>query len=175
LIYRVRNIKKTILFFLLFLFALVLKAQEPKIGSEKGIKEKLMRIKKALPDLKKNLTKRDENFPDDYVVKMEMGNGIVLFREDAEEKTQSITIRYTPSYFSGSVTDYQSYYKTLSGLIKEVFGSRYISNASEMKNSWETNFYLPGKDRSRPTVSIMLSCSWVLGLLNITIDIYSYL
>lgn len=166
-------------FFLLFqlLVSGICGAQETnqKIGSEKGVKEKLMRIKKGLPDMKKNLTRQDENFTDTYNVKFDMGNGIVLFREDEDEKEQSLTIRYTPSYFSGTVAEYQQYYKTLVGMIREVFGPGYESRSTEKDKIWETRFYQAGKDTYGSPVSINISCSWVLASLgpNITIDIYS--
>lgn len=159
----------------LFLASACALSQEsnPKIGSEKGVKNKLIRIKNALPDLKKNLTERDENFPDSCIVKLKMGNGIVIFKEDEVDKTQSLTIRYSQSNFSGSRADYQSHYKTLSRLIKSVFGTGYLSKASEKKNIWETIFYQSDKDEFNSPVRLLLKYSFILIFPSITITIYS--
>jgi len=170
-------------YFLLFSIILITgfcEAQEPnpKIGSEKGVREKLVRIKKGLPDIRKNLTKPDENFTDQYNVKFEMGNGIVIYREEEEDKEQTLTTRKTTSYFSGTVADYQAYYKTLTALIREVFGPDYEVRVSEKDKIWETQFHSKSKTANNQSkVYIMVSCSWVMASLGpgITIDILSRL
>jgi hypothetical protein len=158
------------------LISIILTAQtNPKIGSEKGVKEKLIRIKNALPDIKKNLTKRDENFVETYNVKFEMGNGIVLFDEDEEDHDQSLTIRYTGSYFSGTIADFQNYYQSLVAMIKEVFGPNYESTVSNKEKSWSTSFFMKGKDAFTSPVRIHIQCDWILESLGpgITLEIHS--
>lgn len=147
----------------------------PKIGTEKGVKEKLIRIKAGLPDIKKTLTKKDEMWENEYNVKFEMGNGTVLFKE--EDGEQSLKIRYSKSYFSGTATDYQNYYKTLVSLVKEVFGSGYDSSSTNEPKKWAISFYQKGKDVFDSAVRIHISCSWMFESLgpDINIEIYSRL
>lgn len=133
----------------------------PKIGTEKGVKEKLIRIKNGLPDIKKNLTKKDEMWADQYNVKFEMGNGIVLFEEDEDEGEQSLLIRYNKSFFSGSVADYQNYYKTLVSIFKEVFGATYDSEKTEKEKEWQTIFYIKGSDALNSRIRISITCNWM--------------
>lgn len=158
----------------LLFYSIILPAQtaNPKIGTDKGVKEKLIRIKNGLPDIKKNLTKKDETFGD-YNVKFEMGNGMILFEEDEEEHEQSLLIRYTYSYFSGTKTDYQNYYKTLVDLIKEVFGPGFDSKTFDSESSWSTSFFQKGQQQSESPVRIDIKCGWVLDLLGIDITITS--
>jgi hypothetical protein len=167
---------KYVLFAAILLFTVTLSAQtNPKIGTEKGVKEKLIRIKNGLPDIKKNLTKRDETFVDEYNVKFEMGNGIVLFNEDEEDHDQSLTIRCTSSYFSGTVADYQNYYKTLVTMIKEVFGPGYEFSTTDKEKSWSTAFFQKGKDVFTSPVRIDIKCDWILESLgpSISIEVWS--
>lgn len=164
---------KYVLLPLIALLSVTVSAQttNPKIGTEKGVKEKLTRIKNGLPDIKKNLTKEDDW--GDIDVKFEMGNGTILFDEDEDDHKQSLSIRYTYSYYSGTTTDYQNYYKTLVVLIKEVFGDGYESKTNDSEKSWSTFFYEKGKRRIDSNISIWIKCSWVLDLLSIDIDISS--
>ena len=60
----------------------------PKIGTEKGVKEKFIRIKNGLPDIKKNLTVQDEMWVNERNVKFEMGNGLIIYEEDEENNDQ---------------------------------------------------------------------------------------
>jgi hypothetical protein len=147
----------------------------PKIGSDKGVKEKLTLIKKGLPDIKNNLTKKDELFENEYEVKFEMGNGIVLFNEDEEDHSQSLTIRYTTSYYSGSTADYQNYYKRLVSMIKEVFGPGYDSKETINEKDWSTRFLEKGKDVFTSPTSIFIKCQWILESLgpSINVEIWS--
>lgn len=128
----------------------------PKIGAEKGVKEKLTLIKKGFADIKKNLTKQDENFTDSYNVIFEMGNGIVLFSEDEETNEQQLLIRYTHSYFAGTDADYKNYYTRLVALLKEVFGDTHQSVTENKDRESATVFYERGKDllTSLTTISI---------------------
>lgn len=158
---------------LVILSAVSVSAQtNPKIGSEKGIKEKLIRIKKGLPDIKKNLTTPDENFTDDYNVKFDMGNGIIIFEEDEEEKEQSLLIRYTSSYFSGTVAEYQAFYKNLVTMTREVFTPGYEYKETEEGKTLRTVFLEKGKDETSSNTRISLECSWVLESPGPSIHIY---
>ncbi|MBS1620717.1 MAG: hypothetical protein JST10_01005 [Bacteroidetes bacterium] len=142
---------------------------EPKIGSEKGVKEKLTRIKNGLPDMKKTLTKEDEMWIDQYNVNFEMGNGIVLFKE--EDGLQTMQISYSKSYFSGTVTDYQNYFKVLAGYIKNIFGNSYDSDSTNTSKKWVTTFFQKGKDKSKSPITVHLSCNWMLKDLGPEIEI----
>lgn len=135
--------------------------ENPKIGSEKGVKEKLTRIKGGLPDIKKNLTKQDELFTDTYNVTFEMGNGIILFEEDEEEGVQSLIISFSSDYFSGRVKDYQEYYKKLVALIGEVFGSSYASTADNTEKTWSTYFFQKEKGIAGSNTGIGIECNWM--------------
>lgn len=169
--------KTVIVSFCCLLIAFCIRAQDnPKIGTEKGVKEKIIRIKSGLPDIKKNLTIKDETWADQYNVKFEMGNGIVLFDEDKDDGEQSLLIRYTKSYFSGSAADYQNYYKTLVSMFKEVLGSAYDSEKKEKEKEWQTSFYLKGSDVLNSRIRISITCNWMFNSSpgpNIEILIYS--
>ncbi|HYM95396.1 MAG TPA: hypothetical protein VET23_14760 [Chitinophagaceae bacterium] len=168
--------KRAIILPLLIPVSFYLKAQEnPKIGTEKGVKEKLIRIKNGLPDIKKNLTKKDELWENDYNVKFEMGNGMVLFDEDDGE--QSLKIRYNKSYFSGSIADYQDYYKALVKMVREVFGAAYDTQSNNKEKKWSTSFYQTRKDIFKSPIRIYVTCSWIFDSLgpDIEIEIYSRL
>ena len=53
--------KNLIILACFFAYTFTAQAQNnPPIGSQKGVKEKFIRIKKGLPDIKKNLTVQDE-------------------------------------------------------------------------------------------------------------------
>lgn len=146
---------------------------EPKIGTEKGVKEKLTRIKNGLPDMKKTLTKKDEMWTDQYNVNFEMGNGLIHFEE--EDGLQTMIILYSKSYFSGTVTDYQNYYKVLAGYLKTIFGNSYNSDSTNTSKEWVTTFFQKGKDKSESPVTVHLSCNWVIESLGpkIVIEISS--
>ncbi len=169
--------KTVIVSFWCLLIAFCIRAQDnPKIGTEKGVKEKIIRIKNGLPDIKKNLTKKDEMWTDQYNVKFEMGNGIVLFDEDKDDEEQSLLIRYTKSFFSGSAADYQNYYKTLVNLFKEVFGSAYDFQKTKKEKEWQTSLYQKGNNVLNSSIRINITCNWMFESSpgpNIEILIYS--
>lgn len=144
----------------------------PAIGSEKGVKEKFMMIKKGLPDIKKNLTKKDEMWEDEYNVKFEMGNGIVLFNESEEDQTLTISFSSDP-YFAGSISDFQNYYKKLVNILGEVFGTAYAQETKNKEKSWTATFFEKGKDIFNSKISIIAEVSWVLDRPRITIDVIS--
>ena len=160
----------------LLLFSAITQAQpvKPKIGSEKEVKDKFILIKKGLPDLKKNLTKWNGS-DHTYKVKFEMGDRDVLFDENEDGHDQLLTIRYTTSYFSGTVADYQNYYKTLVATIKEVFGANYESSATDQEKNWSITFFMKGKDVSTSPVSIYVKCDWAVQQLGpgISIKVWS--
>ncbi|MEK7226340.1 MAG: hypothetical protein AAB221_11780 [Bacteroidota bacterium] len=165
----------TILFTCLLLSSFLFAQNNPKIGTEKGVREKLIRIKNALPDIKKNLTRKNEMWTDEYDVKFDMGNGIILFDEDDGE--QSLNIRYTTSYFSGTAADFQNYYKTLTATAKEVFGKTYDYDSTNEEKKWSTSFFEKGKDIFKSRIRIYITCSWMFESLgpDIAIEVYSRL
>jgi hypothetical protein len=164
---------KPVVFSILMLTVAFAHAQKlPPIGSEKGVKEKFMMIKKGLPDIKKNLTKKDEMWENEYNVKFEMGNGIVIFRESEDDQTLTISFSSDP-YFSGTIADFQNYYKKLVSIIGEVFGPAYIQDSKNKEKSWTTSFLEKGKDIFSSNISIFVEISWVLSSPDITIEIVS--
>ncbi len=164
---------KPVLFSILLLAIVVTHAQKlPAIGSEKGVKEKFMLIKKGLPDIKKNLTKKDEMWEDQYNVKFEMGNGIVIFAESEDDQTLTISFSSDP-YFSGTVADFQNYYKKLVAMIGEVFGPAYAQETKSKEKSEATTFFEKGKDIFSSKISIIAEVSWVLDRPHITIEVIS--
>ena len=156
---------------LLLFFACSTSAQFPKIGSDKDAKEKLMIIKKALPDIKKNLTKPDV-YDDMYIVNLEMGNGEIRYDENDEDQTLEIT--YSTDYFAGALKDFQNYYKKLAGIIKEVFGSAYELNQYDKEGIWSTEITEKGKDFFGSSIKIELKCIWLFDPDKPTIEIKIY-
>lgn len=144
----------------------------PKIGSEKGVKEKFILIKKGLPDIKRNLINRDKTFTDEYIVKFEMGNGIVNFEESDENESLTISFSSRP-YFSGTITDFQNYYNKLVTIVTEVFGTTHTSSIEKTNTSWTTTFFEKDKDQSSSKTYIRLAVSWILDDPHISIDVVS--
>lgn len=147
----------------------------PKIGSEKNVKEKLIRIKQSLPDFKKSLVKKDDTFVEEYVVKMEMGNGIILFSEE-EDDQQTLTIKFSgPVYFSGSVSDFQQYYEKLSGLLKEIFDKTHSYSEKKENKNWTIQFFAKGKTPFTSPTLITLEVSWIFpDSPHISLDFLTY-
>ncbi len=65
-------------FSLLFISGFIFAQKPPLIGSEKGVKEKFILIKKGLPDIKKNLTENDENFVEEVSCHHLLGNPCMI-------------------------------------------------------------------------------------------------
>lgn len=124
---------------LLFLFsASIAYAQKlPVIGSEKGLKEKFTMIKEGLPEIKKNLSIKDEN-QDTYLLKFKIGDGTTHVEEN--ETSQYFQILFSKRSFSGTITDFQNFYKHLVPMITEIFGTAYEQKTKKEDNSWETIF-----------------------------------
>jgi hypothetical protein len=143
---------KSYLFAALLFFGVIAQAQttKTKIGSDKGIKEAFIRIKAGLPDIKKNLAVKDKR-SGNYRPKFSVGEG--SYREDG---SQHLTFIYSSSNYSGTPEDYQSYYKTLVSIAKEVFGANYTATESERGNVWRTGFYENGKNAYTSTTSIYI-------------------
>ena len=144
---------KSYLFVALLLFTVIAQAQttKPKIGSDKGVKETFIQIKKGLPDIKKNLTKKKGN---DYTPKIKMGSAGSYKKETNGD--QSLTFTYSSSGYSGTIEDYQNFYKILVSIVKEVFGTDYTATASERGNVWRTGFYENGKNVYTSTTSLYI-------------------
>ena len=155
-------------YFLLFSFMLLaisVRAQdqdEVPIGQQRGVKEKLIIIKKGLPDIKNNLTTQDEMWLDQRNVKFEMGDGMVIYSEDEYDGviTQQIRIEFSTKYFTGTIKDFQDYYKKLVNLVNEIFGEAYEAISEEEKWKWETTFTQSGKKYKSP-VSINVEVNWL--------------
>lgn len=149
----------------------------PKIGTEKGVKEKLLRIKNGLPDMKKNLTVKDADWADSYNVKFEMGNGIILFDNHEDRGEQVMTISFDNSYFSGTIPDFQNYYKSLVTMLSEILGNKYISEKNEKAKEWSAIFYPIGYSLFETPVSFTVNCNWMIESIGptITIEIVSRL
>lgn len=164
---------KPLVTLLALFFAITIYGQKlPPIGSEKGVKEKFIIIKKGLPDIKKNLTKKDEDFEDTYNVIFEMGNGIVNFEESEDDQT--LTIKFSSGwYFSGSMPDFKDYYNKLVSMIGEVFGPVYISERINKEKTLTTTFFEKGKNMFNSKVTITVTCDWILDKPDITIDVIS--
>lgn len=135
-------------------------AQPSKFGSDADVKKKLNTIKKALPDLKKNLTK-ESDYDGSPAVTMQMGDGEIDYAE--EDNEQMLIITYSRADFPGTLADYQDYYKKLTQLIKEVFGSGYELNHYDKKDMWSAEFAEKGKEPSASAVRIELKCIWKWG------------
>ncbi|MBK8495696.1 MAG: hypothetical protein IPL50_12265 [Chitinophagaceae bacterium] len=139
--------------------------ERPKIGSEKGVKEKLWKIKKSLPDFKKNLVVKDRLYTeeDKYDVKMEMGDGIILFEED-EDKQQTLIIRFSgPYFFSGSIADFKQYYVQLGEMLKEIFKNTLTADEVKTEKKWEMTFWEIGKKSYESAVTIKLKTDWFMN------------
>ncbi|HWR32133.1 MAG TPA: hypothetical protein VN451_01300 [Chitinophagaceae bacterium] len=172
--------KKLIILACILAYTITAKAQNnPPIGSQKGVKEKFIRIKKGLPDIKKNLTEQDEMWTDVRNVKFEMGNGLIIYEEDEEEDgvDQYLKIRFTQSYFSGTLTDYQQYYKTLVAMIKEVFGPGFEVSSAEKEKKWSTTIVEKGKDVFNSPIQVYITLDWIIKSLGpeIGIEVHSNL
>jgi hypothetical protein len=151
----IKKTMKSYLFAALLLCAVIAQAQttKPKIGSDKGIKEAFIRIKAGLPDIKKNLAVKDKR-SGNYRPKFSIG-GESSYRED---DNQHLTFIYSSSNYSGTLEDYQNYYKTLVSITKEVFGANYTATSSERGNVWRTGFYENGENAYTSTTSIYIKC-----------------
>lgn len=151
-------------------------AQEnPKIGTQKGVKEKFIRIKNGLPDIKKNLTVQDEMWVNERNVKFEMGNGMIIYEEDEENNDQYLKIRFSHSYFSGTIPDYQDYYKTLVAMLKEVFGPQFKVSSTEKEKKWSTTIVEKGKDVFNSPIQVYITLDWIIESLGpeIGIEVHS--
>jgi hypothetical protein len=144
-----------------------------KIGTEEGVKEKLLQIKNALPDFKKTLVKPIDGNTDSYEVNMKIGNGEPLFEEDEITKEQTITINFSGSpYFSGTIEDFQLFYNQLCEWLKEIFGATHEFKEGKESMVWVLTGVEKGKDyRTSPTL-IDLEITWILDNpdINLTID-----
>lgn len=160
---------------LMTISCIVMAQDPPKIGSEKGVKEKLTRIKNAMPDFKKSLVKPSDHFADSYDVKMKLGNGVILFYEDKETTKQRLTVSFTsPIYFSGAKEDFQQYYQQLSGWLKDIFGKTHTANEDKTDKKWRLSFYENGKNVFTSPTCIFLSVSWVLNRPSISLEITTF-
>lgn len=164
---------------LLFLLAstLIVHAQNPPpIGSQKGVKEKLIRIKKSLPDFTKNLAVKDRLYTDEdvYDVKMEMGDGMIRF-EVAEDKQQSLIITFSgPTYFAGSIDDFKAYYNELAGMLKEIFKSTHIAEETKDEKKWLMTFSEISKRSHESAVKPWLKIDWFRQRPAITLVFFTY-
>lgn len=160
----------------LLLFYTVINAQpEPKIGSEKGVKEKLLKIKNALPDFKKTLAKPLAGYANTYEVKVEIGNGEPLFEEDKETTQQTLVVNFSGSpYFSGTKNDFQKYYGQLSTWLKEIFGKTHQFEEEKEETIWTLSFIEKGKDYSTSPTYIELEFTSILSSFDITLTITTY-
>lgn len=149
--------------------------QIPKIGSQKGVKEKFIRIKKGLPDIKKNLTVQDEMWVEERNVNFEMGDGMIIYEEDEEDNDQYLKISFSHSYFSGTIPDYQHFYKTLVAMIKEVFGPHFEASSTEKEKKWSTAIVEKGKDVFNSTIKVYITLDWIIQSLGpeIGIEVHS--
>ena len=135
----------------------------PKIGSEKGVKEKLLKIKKSLPDFKKNLVVKDRLYTeeDKYDVKMEMGNGLIRFEED---KHQTLIIYFSgPYHFSGSISDFKQYYVQLGDMLKDIFINTLVADEVKTEKKWEMTFSAIGKKSYESPVTVKLKTDWFMN------------
>jgi len=170
--------KNLIILACFFAYTITAQAQNnPPIGSQKGVKEKFIRIKKGLPAIKKNLTEQDEMWTDVRNVKFEMGDGTILYEEDEEEDNidQYLKIRFSQSYFSGTVTDYQYYYKILVAMIKEVFGPGFEASSTEKEKKWSTTIFEKGKNVFNSPIQVYITLDWIIQSLGpeIGIEVHS--
>ncbi|HOZ79130.1 MAG TPA: hypothetical protein PLY34_14135 [Ferruginibacter sp.] len=153
---------KGLLLSCMLIFSLMIHAQvKPMIGTAKDDKAKLLLIKKGLPDIKKNLTRRVDDYSEDREARVLMGNEGPMFSE--EDNVQTLTYDFSRSYFSGTTEEYQSYYRKLLGTIKEVFGDKYDSvEYKKEAKKWCVSFFEKGKKWESPT-SIYVCCDWMLA------------
>ena len=168
---------KYILQFSFLLCSISLSAQDNiKISAQTGIKEKLIRIKKGLPNIKKNLTVQDEMWTNERNVKFEMGDGIIIYSEDEDEGIMDQLIRITFSYhsFSGTLADYQDYYKKLVDMFLEIFGNEYEASSEVRPKSWNSVIHQRGARFNSP-VWIFVEVDWFLGTKSpsISIEVHS--
>lgn len=142
------------------LFSIFIYAQEkPQIGSTKNDREKLLLIKKGLPNIKKNLTKLVDNYSDERELKVIIGNEICRYNEWDNE--QSITYYFSRLDFNGTTEEFKAYYQKLLGTINDVYGDKYDSLESVKKEKKScVSFYEKGKKWKSPT-SIYICCDWI--------------
>lgn len=146
----------------------VAQTAKPKIGSDQGVKEFFEKIKKGLPDIKKNLTRKSGN---DYSPKLNVGSGGFYTETNGD---QSLTYTYFSTGYSGTLTDYQDYYKRLISIAQEVFGKDYTATSSERGNVWRTAFYEKGGNVYTSTTGIYIKCDGTFEATpTITIEITS--
>jgi len=152
-------------------------AQErPKIGSEKGVKEKLIRIKTSLPDFTKKLAIKDPLYTEEehYDVNMEMGDGLIMLKID-EDKQQSLAISFSgPFYFSGSIDDFKAYYYQLGDMLKEIFKSTHTANEYKDEKKWSLRFSEIGKKSHESAVTISLYIDWFMNRPTIRLIFFTY-
>ncbi|HQX96317.1 MAG: hypothetical protein IPH34_00715 [Chitinophagaceae bacterium] len=152
-------------------------AQErPKIGSEKGVKEKLIRIKTSLPDFTKKLAIKDTLYTEEehYDVNMEMGDGLIIF-EIEEDKQQSLTITFSgPFSFSGSIDDFKAYYYQLGDILKEIFKSTHTLEEFKDEKKWYMDFSEIGKKNHESVVKLWLKIDWFMKRPTIKLIFFTY-
>jgi hypothetical protein len=168
--------KNILLLFLLASTHVAYAQNAPHIGSQKGVKEKLTRIKKSLPDFTKNLAVKDRLYTEEdvYEVKMEMGDGMIRF-EVAEDKQQSLTISFSgPTYFSGSIDDFKAYYYELAGMLKEIFKSTHTAEETKDEKKWLMVFSETGKKSHESAVQPWLKIDWFRQRPTITLVFFTY-
>ena len=144
---------KLYLFAILVLFSNVIQAQKtkPLIGSIKGVNEAFTQIKKGLPDIKKNLTKKTAK---NYIPKIKLGNAGSY--KEGNNGDQSLTFTYSSLGYSGTLANYLNFYKTLISITNEIFGVDYKATAGAKEIVWTSGLIENGKNVYTSTIDISI-------------------
>src|SRR6185369_16924975 len=86
-----------------------------------------------------------------YRPKYKIGNTSNYNDQDGK---QHLRYTYESSGYSGTVEDYQNYYKTLLAIVKDVLGTGYTAIASDRGNVSRTTFLEAGQSVYTSTTSI---------------------
>ena len=169
--------KHVLMLLLFFLASFSIDAQNPAIiGSEKGVKEKILKIKKFFPDFKKSLVTRDPLFTEEkhYEVKMKMGDGFIRF-EESDDTQQILIVNFSgPNYHSGSMDDFKKYYGQLAEMLKDIFGDKYTPEEHNTERGWNMTFTETGKKSYQSATSIGLKMNWLFNRPSIELYFSTY-
>lgn len=140
--------RPVITFLAIFLIAKISIAQSsnPMIGSDADIKEKLVLIKNALPDLVKAFGKDGQTSYGitDYGTSLEIGKSMISLSKSALE--QKMKIEFSDIYYKGTKDDFWKFWQEVNSYVKDLFGDSYYSEPSQQGKNEILFYYENGKD-----------------------------
>ena len=121
---------------------------KPMIGSDSGIKEKLVMIKNAFPDLVKAFGKNGQTSYGitDYQTDLKIGKSMIFLSKSALE--QKLKIEFSNIYYSGTEDDFWKFGQEVNIYINDLFGDSYYSKPFQDGKNEALFYYENGKDIS---------------------------